>query len=63
MWCGCGGDEVHGVGMIVIVQTNVMLELGALRDIVRQSPDNNLFELGAFLGLDAGALEKFPSIG
>ena len=63
MWRWCGGDGVCGVGRIIIVQSHPLSVLGALRDIGRRSPSKNIIALGAFMGPDAGTLDKFPYIG
>ena len=62
-WRECGGDRFSGVGSIGIIQSHPMSELVSLGDIGLQSPSKNLLALGAFMGPDAGAIERFPSSG
>ena len=59
-WSGCGGDGDHGVVSIGIFQEHPMSALDALRYIGRQSPSNNMLELGALVSPDAGTLDKPP---
>ena len=59
-WRRCGDDGFSAVRIFGIVQAHPLLALGTLGDFGRQSPSNNMLELGAFVGTDSGALEKFP---
>ena len=56
-------DRVHGFGDIIIFQEHPLSALGALGDLICQSPSKNMLELGAFIGPDAGDIDKSPLIG
>ena len=43
-----------------MVQAHPLPALGALGDLRCQSPSKNMSALGAFVGPDAGDLDKFP---
>ena len=46
-----------------MVQSHPLLTLGALGYLRCQSPSKNMSVLGAFVGLEAGNLDKFPCEG
>ena len=62
-WCGFGGDRFSGVRIIGIVQAHPLSAFGAIGDIRHRSPSNNMLAPGAFMGLEAVDLDKFPSSG
>ena len=60
---GHGGDGVHEVSNIIMVQAHPLSALGALGDLRCQIPSIILSTLGAFVGTDLGDLDKSPLSG